>query len=410
MVGSGGEDGASARLSAQPRAMNLTLYYPEHRDILRSFYGDDSDAYSQLLEGLGSFLEREILPNSREFDSKAGGIAEARRKIFEQGVCRIPYPSSGGMSLPFGVYCLAMELVGAADAPTAMSLGIHNTVADGVYRFGTDDQKAGIFSELIAGRKLASFALTEPSSGSDARSMKTRAVRNGSHYTLEGSKTFITNAGEADVYLVFAATDRGHGAFLVDASSPGLSIGPNIEKLGMRGSRTAEVRFEGCKVPVENLVGKDGEAFEYVKVLLNGSRIVMGSVCIGIARLAYQNALHYSSGRWIFKGRLADLQMTREKIADMRASLNASRLLCMYASRLKELGGDFSSEAAQAKVAATEAAVRVCDQTIQLFGGYGYTDEDVHRHWRDARLLTIGEGASEVLRILIAGHELARIE
>jgi alkylation response protein AidB-like acyl-CoA dehydrogenase len=385
----------------------LNLFYPEHRDVLRAFYGDDAETYVQLLEATAALLEKEVLPASKEFDSNAGGIVDARKKLFEQGLCRMPFSSNGGMSLPFGVYSLAMELVGAADASTAMSIGIHNTVADGIYRFGSEVQKAGIFSDLIAGRKLASFALTEPSSGSDARSMKTRAARQGSRYVINGSKMFITNAGEADVYLVFAATENGHGAFIVERSSPGLVVGTDNPKLGMRGSRTAEVRFEDCAVPAENLVGKDGEAFEYVKTLLNGSRIVMGSICVGIARLAYRKALDYSAQRTLFNGKLADLQLTREKIADMRSELNASRLLCMYASRLKELGRDYSSEAAQAKVVAAETAVRICDRTIQIFGGYGYTDNDVHRHWRDARLLTIGEGASEVLRMLIATKELA---
>jgi alkylation response protein AidB-like acyl-CoA dehydrogenase len=311
------------------------------------------------------------------------------------------------MALPFGIYTLAMELAGAADAATAMSMAIHNTVAEGISRFGSPSQKESVFADLISGRRLAAFSLTEPSSGSDARSMSTRAVRLGSDYLINGSKMFITNAGEADVYLVFARSEKGYSAFLVDRSTPGMTVGGEIPKLGMRGSRTAEVRFEDCRVPAESLLGEDGKAFEYAKTMLNGSRIIMGSICVGIARTAYGKALTYSAQRELFEQRLADLQMTREKVANMRTEITSGRLLCLYASRLRELGLGYASEAAQAKILSTEMAARVCDQVIQIFGGYGYTDSDVHRHWRDARLLSIGEGASEVLRMLIAGIEAA---
>ncbi|MDA4122279.1 MAG: acyl-CoA dehydrogenase family protein [Thaumarchaeota archaeon] len=385
----------------------MKLLRAEHKRLLKALYGAEGEDYGRVLEAISLLLETSVLPHSKEFDEAAGGIAPGRRALFDQGICRLAFPSAEGTSLPFGVYAMAMELVASADAPTAMSIGIHNTVAEGVFRFGNDDQRKRVFTDLVEGRRLGAFALTEPSSGSDARAMKTTAVKNGSNYTLDGSKMFITNAGDADIYLVFAASAKGHSAFIVDKSTPGLSVGKDIPKLGMRGSRTAEVRFSDCSVPAGNLVGKEGEAFEYVKFLLSGSRIVMGSICVGIALTAYRKALEYSKQRSLFNGELSELQMTREKIADMRTELSSSRLLCAYASRLKDAGVDFSSEAAQAKVAATESAVRVCDRAIQLFGGYGYTDPDVHRHWRDARLLTIGEGASEVLRMLIAGKELA---
>ena len=388
----------------------MRLYRPEHASALGAFYGDAAGEYATLLEGLSSLLEKEVLPRSKDFDLNAGGIAEARRMLFEQGLCRMPFSTHGGTSLPFGVYSMAMELVGSADAPTAMSMGIHTTVAEAIHRFGTDQQKGALLPDLLSGKKLGAFALTEASSGSDAKSMRTRAARSGSHYTLNGSKMFITNGGEADVYLVFAASEEGHVALVVDGSTPGLVAGADLQKLGMRGSRTAEVRFEDCVVPAENLVGEDGRGFEHAKSLLDGSRIIMGSVCVGIARVAYQKALEYSSERRLFGKKLADLQITREKIADTRTEINASRLMCLLASRMKEAGDrPFASEAAQAKVMAGEAAAKACDRAIQIFGGYGYTETDVHRHWRDARLLTIGEGASEVLRMLIAGRELAEM-
>ncbi len=313
------------------------------------------------------------------------------------------------MDLPFGVYALAMELAGAADASTAMSVGIHNTVADAIETFGSPEQKKRLLPGLLSGKRLAGFALTEPSSGSDARSMHTKAAREGRHFVIDGSKMFITNAGEADLYLVFAATGKGHGAFLVERTNPGLKIGrPLNEKLGMRGSHTAEVRLAKCRVSEDSVLGKEGAGFDQAKRLLDSSRIVMGMICVGIAHVAFDKALSYAKGRDLFKKKLADMQLTREKLANATIEANAARLLCLHAARLKEAGKPFSSEAAQGKVLATEMAVRTCDATVQLLGGYGYTSDDVHRHLRDARLLTIGEGTSEVLRMLIASKELER--
>jgi len=384
----------------------MGLFQAEHENVLGSFYGPDHIGYSSVLESLADFLESTVAPKSPGFDAESGGISVVRRSLFDQGLCRIPFESHGGLSLPFGVYTLAMELVGSADAPTAMSMGVHNMVAEGVLRFGSASQKDSVFADLISGRKLGAFSLTEPSSGSDARSMSTRATRSGSGFVINGSKTFITNAGEADVYLVFAGTETGHSAFLVDRSTKGLVTGDDIPKLGMRGSRTSEVRFEDCEVPAASLLGQEGKGFEYAKAMLNGSRIIMGSICVGIARTAYRKGVAYSKERALFGKKLSDLQVTREKIANMRTEITAGRLLCLYASRLREIGLDYSSEAAQAKILSSEMAARVCDQVIQLFGGYGYTDGEVHRHWRDARLLAIGEGSSEVLRMLVAGKEV----
>lgn len=353
-------------------------------------------------------LEEKVSPRSLALDQGKAEIGDLRRVLFDQGVVGMPHSAdSGGMGFPFGVYAIAMELAGAADASTAMSVGIHGTVADALALFGSPGQRSRLLPELLSGRRLAAFALTEPSSGSDARSMRTKATREGEGYVLDGSKAFITNAGEADVYLVFAALEGGHAAFLVEAGTPGLAVGrPLGEKLGMRGTLTAEVTLTGCRVGRDALVGREGDGFENAKAVLDSSRVVMGMVCVGIARAAYEGALGYSKERRLFGASLSDLQLTRQKVADAATDISASRLLCVHASRLRERGLPFSSEAAQAKVFATEAATRTCDSAIQLLGGYGYTSEDVHRRWRDARLLTIGEGASEVLRLLIASKEL----
>jgi butyryl-CoA dehydrogenase len=389
----------------------LKLFGVEQERVLGSFYGvAAAEVYGPILRSLSVVLEDKVATLSLALDQGKEEIGKARRVLFEQGVCKLPHAGEfGGLDLPFGVYALAMELAGAADASTAMSLGIHNTVADAVERFGSPEQKKRLLPALLSGKKLAAFALTEPSSGSDARSMHTSAVWDGSRYVIDGSKMFITNAGEADVYLVFAATATGHGAFLVEGSNPGLKVGKALkEKLGMRASHTAEVRLVKCQVSADSLLGKEGAGFEQAKQLLDSSRIVMGMICVGISRAAYSKALAYAKGRELFSKKLADMQLTREKLADAAIETNAARLLCMHAARLREAGKPFTSEAAQGKVLATETAVRTCDAAVQLFGGYGYTSDDVHRHLRDARLLTIGEGASEVLRMLVASEELER--
>ncbi len=388
----------------------MVLFRTEHRQILKLNYAQHEE-YEELLSSLARFLEKHVEPDSLKFDSQAERIQPARKALLDHGLVQIAYPKQyGGLGLPFGVYGLAMELVGASDASIALSVGIHNTAADGLYQFGSEALKKEFLGDIISGRKLASFSLTEPTSGSDAKAMSTRAKKSGGEYILNGSKMFITNAGEADIYFVFASTEKGPSGFLVEKASPGIRVGEDIPKLGMRGSRTAEVRFVDCRVPREMLVGEEGNGFEYAKVMLNGSRVVMGSICVGIAQTAFAKAVAYSRQRRAFGTVISEFQLTREKIADMKTGITAGRLLCMHSARLRESGADFSSEASQAKVFSTEMSLRVCDAAIQIFGGYGYTTEDVHRHWRDARLLTIGEGTSEVLRLLIASRELARAD
>ncbi len=377
--------------------------------MLKSFRPSDYPEHMEVLSSLGSFMESELLPRSSRFDSGQESIAPYRRRLMEHGICAIPFPREhGGLGLPFLIYASAIELLGAADASTALSVEIHNAVAEGIMRFGSDEQRSGLLPLLLSGKKLASFALTEPASGSDARTVRTLAERSGKGFTLNGSKTFITNAGEADLYMVFARTGRGPSCFIVEASSPGVSVGTPMLKLGMRGSRTAEVSFRDCEVPMENLVGAEGEGIDYATAILHGARIVVAALNVGIARLAYDGVMRYSKTRTAFEKPISEFQLVREKIADMKTGINAGRLLYYYASCLKENGQDYSSEAAQAKVFATEMSLRVCDSAIQLYGGYGYTTEDLHRPWRDARLLTIGEGTSEILRLLIASRELAR--
>ena len=390
-------------------ALALPLFSAEHKVLLETFYPSNHDEYSEILTSLGGFMEKEIMPLSPKFDLGQEPIGPYRKRLLENGICQIPFPPEhGGLGLPFSVYANAIELLGAADASIALSVEIHNAVAEGIFRFGSDEQKSVYLPSLTSGKKLASFSLTEPASGSDARNVKTTAKLSKDEYVINGSKTFITNAGEADLYMAFARTEKGPSCFLVDAPNPRMKFGADMKKLGMKGSRTSEVTFEDCRVPKENLVGVEGHGIDYATQILHGARIIVAALNVGISRLAYEKTLGYSKQRNAFGRPISEFQLTREKIADMKTGINAGRLLYFYASRLKESGVDYSSEAAQAKVFATEMSLRVCDEAIQVYGGYGYTTDELHRHWRDARLLTIGEGTSEVLRLLIASRELAR--
>jgi butyryl-CoA dehydrogenase len=387
----------------------LNLYNAEHKQVLETFHREHAEEYGEVLSALGRFMQEKLLPLSSSIDEHKIGIAAVRKELLSNGICQIAQPKEfGGLGLPISVYALAMELAGAADASVALSVAIHNTVSEGIHKFGDGDLKHRFLPALVAGEKLGAFSLTEPASGSDSKAMRTSAEKDGDSYVLNGSKMFITNAGEADVYFVFARTPEGPSSFLVEKGAPGLSVGEDLSKLGMRGSRTSEVRFVDCRIPARNLVGEEGKGFEYAKAMLNGSRIIMGSICVGIAQAAFEKAVAYAKQRVAFEKPISDFQLIREKIADMKTQITAGRLLCQYACRLREAGLDFSSEASQAKVFSTEMSLDVCDSAIQIFGGYGYTTDDIHRHWRDARLLTIGEGTSEILRMLIARRELAR--
>lgn len=387
----------------------MAIFNSEHKLLMKVLYPKEHEEYSEVLGSLGRFMEKKLLPNSSKFDAGEMKIDAPRRELLEQGICQVSAPTEfGGLGLPFSVYVSAIELLGTADASIALSVEIHNAVSEGLLLFGSASQKKKYVPDLATGRKLASFSLTEPTSGSDTRTMATTAVRRGDEFVLNGSKMFITNAGEADLYMVFAKTPKGPSSFMVEAPNPGMKFGSDLKKLGMRGSRTSEIILSDCRVPAANLVGEEGKGVDYAHTILHGARIVVAALNVGISQLAYEKTLKYIKERNAFGTPISEFQLSREKVADMRTSISAGRLLYLYASRLKEMGGDFSSEASQAKVFATEMSLRVCDAAIQLHGGYGYTTDDIHRHWRDARLLTIGEGTSEVLRMLIAKRELAR--
>ncbi len=384
----------------------MPFYRPEQKDIIEMMYGPAAEEYHLLLDSLGDFFEKEIEPRAREVDLKAEFPRESMSKLFQQGFTSTSFPKEyGGLELPWPVYVAAMEMCGKACASTALSIAIHGTCCEGLRMFGSSDLKKKYLSQMISGEALAGFSLTEPGSGSDAKNMKTQARLEGNGWVINGTKMFTTNGGYCQVYFLFAKTPKGPSAFIVDADQAKSSR--HIEKLGCRGSVTAEVVLENAKVPKDNLVGVEGEGFEYAKRMLYGGRVTVAALTVGIAQAAFDKAVKYGKERTAFNQPIANFEMIREKLALMLTQINSSRLMAYRAARLKDLHRPFESEAAEAKLLATESGLSVCNEAIQIFGGYGYADEfDVHRHWRDARLMTIGEGTSEIMKLVIAKNIL----
>jgi alkylation response protein AidB-like acyl-CoA dehydrogenase len=375
---------------------------PEQKELVEMMYGRVSEDYLLILDSLGEFFEKEIEPTARMIDVKAEFPRENIRKLFEQGFTSMGFAKEfGGLELPWPIYISAMEMCGKACASTALSLAIHGTCCEGVRQFSNPTQKKEFLPQMISGKKFAGFSLTEPGAGSDARNLATTAHLEGGQWVINGTKMFTTNGGYCDLYFLFAKTPKGPSAFLVDAKLAKSS--KHIEKLGYRGSVTAEVVFENAHAPKESLVGTEGEGFEYAKKMLYGGRVTVGAISTGIARAAFDKAVKYSKDRMAFGKPLSDFEMIQAKLAEMLTDINASRLMVYRAAHVKDRGRPFESEAAQAKMFASERCLKVCDEAIQIHGGYGYADEfDVHRHWRDARLNTIGEGSSEIMRLLVS--------
>jgi butyryl-CoA dehydrogenase len=386
----------------------MTLFREEQRTILQLMFPGEADSFSEILESLGIFMEKYILPTARKIDREKLFPAENLAGLFSQGFASIPYPESlGGLGLPYPVYVAAMEMLGSSCASTGISIAIHGTVCDGLFQFGNEEQHNEYLTKLIVGKKLAAFCLTEPSSGSDAGSMKTKAVLQNGKWVINGEKMYITNSGKADVYFVFARTKKGPSAFLMEKDTPGFSCGKNIEKLGLRGSQLMALTFQDAKIPSRNLVGEEGQGFEYAKKMLYSGRITVAALSVGIAQMALSRTIAYCKQREAFGQPISEFEITKSKIADMITELNAARLLTYLAAWKKWKKTEYSSEAAQAKLFSGEAALRICNEAIQLHGGFGYTDDsDIHRHWRDARLMTIGEGTSEIMKLIIAGAAL----
>ncbi len=368
---------------------------------------DEQIAIQQMVR---DFAKKEIEPHIMEYDEKKQFPVEIIRKLGELGLLGIIYPEEyGGAGMGYLEYALIVEELSAVDPSIGLIVAAHNSLGTfHIYNFGSEEQKRKYLPRLTSGESLAAWALTEPGCGSDAKALKTTAVRKGDKWVLNGSKTFITNPNYSDYTVVMARTDpekgtRGISAFVVEKGTPGYKISKNLNKLGMRASDTAELFFEDCEIPAENILGEEGEGFHQAMATLDGGRISIGAMCVGIARGAYEHALRYSQEREAFGRRIADFQATKFKLADMATEIDAARLLIMRAAWMKDNGLNVNLESAMAKLYASEVAVRAANEAVQIYGGYGFIKEyPVEKFYRDAKLGTIGEGTSEILRLVIA--------
>jgi len=318
-------------------------------------------------------------------------------------------PEFGGAGLGYVDYVLAIEELSAVDGSMGLTMAAHNSLGTNhIFLAGNEAQKRTFIPRLASGEFLAAWALTEPGSGSDASSARTSAVKKGDHYVLNGNKTFITNGHYADVLVVIAVTDKTKGthglsAFIVEKDTKGFRAGKKENKLGLRASDTSELIFEDCEIPAENLLGVEGEGFIDAMRVLDGGRISIAALALGIARGALDAALTYVKERRQFGKAIAEFQGIQWKLADMATELDAARLLTQRAAVLKDAGRKVTRESSMAKLFASEVAVRICDEAVQLFGGYGFIkDYPVEKYYRDVKLCTIGEGTSEIQRMVIA--------
>ncbi|KLT16799.1 acyl-CoA dehydrogenase [Neobacillus vireti] len=337
---------------------------------------------------------------------------EILRKMGELGLMGIPVPEKyGGAEMDFTSYIIAINEISRVSATIGVILSVHTSVCTmPILYFGTEEQKQKYVPKLASGEYLGAFCLTEPSSGSDAASLKSRAVKKGDHYVINGSKMFITNGGEADIYIVFASTEpklgtKGIAAFIVEKNTPGLVIGKDEKKMGLHGSRTVQLTFEDMHVPVENLLGRESDGFKVAMANLEVGRIGIAAQALGIAEAALSAATAYAKERQQFGKPISVQQGIGFKLADMATNVEAAKLLIYRAADLRGRGQKCGMEASMAKLFAARTAVEVSTEAIQVFGGYGYTEDyPVERYFRDAKITEIYEGTSEIQRIVISKY------
>lgn len=361
---------------------------------------------------LNEFVEKEVKPLAKEIDEQERFPVETVKKMAKMGMLGIIVPKQyGGVGGDYYAYITAVRKLSSACATTGVVLSGHMSLCVApILEFGTEEQKNRYLPKLSSGEWLGAFGLTEPNAGTDAAGQQTTAVDMGDYYLLNGNKIFITNAGYADVYIIFAMTDKSQGtrgisAFIVEASYEGFSVGKKEEKMGIRGSSTCELIFKDVRVPKENLLGKIGEGFKIAMKTLDGGRIGIAAQALGIAEGALEETIAYVKSRKQFNRPISAFQNTQFTIADMKVRNEASRLLVYQAVEAKEKKDkELSMKAAMAKLYAAETASYVTNRAVQLFGGYGYTREyPVERMMRDAKITEIYEGTSEVQRMVISG-------
>jgi alkylation response protein AidB-like acyl-CoA dehydrogenase len=361
-------------------------------------------------EAAADFARNSLLPKAEEFDQKEEIPREIYKELAGLGYMGIMLPEEfGGSAFDFISYILVMEEFAKACAGLQIALSVHNSlVCEAILKFGTRDQKKKYLPSLARGDMMGAYSLTEPGSGTDAGSLRTTAVPEGDHYLANGTKTFVTNGGIADLFVVFMSTkpelkSKGISCLLVEKGTEGFSVGAKEKKMGIKGSDTRELSFADCKIPKENLLGEENKGFKIALSLLDPSRIAVGAQSVGIAQAAFEEALRYSKERVQFGRPICEFQAIAFKLADMATQIEAARLLIYRAAHIQNRGIRCTREAAMAKLYASEIANRVVNQAVQIHGGYGYMKEyPVERYFRDARVTEIYEGTSEAQRIVIS--------
>ncbi len=369
-----------------------------------------SEEQRLLKKTVREFAEGELAPHSREWDEKQTFPREVFAKLAELGLMGVAWPTEyGGSGMSTLDWAVVMEELSRVDAGVALSLAAHHSLCSAhIFLAGSEEQKKKHLVPLARGEKVGCWGLTENSAGSDAGGTKTTAVRDGAHWVLRGSKTFITNGRVADTAVIMAVTDRSKGkkgisAFIVEQGAKGFRVGKKEDKLGVRSSDTSELVFEDCRIPVANLLGVEGMGFIDTLRILDRGRIGIAAFSVGIAQAALEASMKYAKDRKQFGHAIADFQAVQFKIAEMATTVAAARLLTWRAASLRDEGREHTAESSMAKLFAGEAAVEIALDAIQIHGGYGYTkDYPVERYLRDAKLGTIGEGTSEVQRLVIA--------
>jgi butyryl-CoA dehydrogenase len=356
------------------------------------------------------FAAEKVLPRAADIDDQGKIPRELIAEMGALGFMGAYVPERyGGAGLDVLSYALIVEEISRACASTSVVLCSHLSLAvDPILWHGSDDQKARYLPGLASGERIGCFALSEPASGSDAAAMRTSARRDGGAWILNGTKNFITNGSIADIAIVFAQTDpakahKGIAAFIVETKTPGFSVGKLEKKLGIRGSDTAQLVFQDCRVPAANLIGEVGEGFRLALSTLDGGRISIAAQAVGIARACLEDSLAYAKQREAFGKHIADFQAIQWMLADMATEIDAARLLTWRAAAAKDAGEDHVLAAAEAKLFASDVAVRAARDCVQIFGGYGYLkDFPAERHYRDAKITEIYEGTSEIMKLVIA--------
>jgi len=369
-----------------------------------------NDEQQQLRKSVREFAEREIAPHVLEWDEASHFPADIVKELGKMGLLGVIFPTEyGGAGMGYIEYVIAIEELSRVDGSVGIIVAAHTSLGSNhIFVAGNESQKQKYIPKLATGEFLGAWGLTEPGSGSDAGGARCTAVRKGDRWVLNGTKTFITNGGHADVYVVIAVTDkaaRTHGlsAFVVEKGTKGFRPGKKENKLGLRASDTSELIFEDCEIPAENLLGHEGEGFVDAMRVLDGGRISIAALGLGMAQGAYECALKYSKQRKQFGQAISEFQAIQWKLADMATEIDAARLLTMRSAWLKDNHRKTTLESSMAKLYTSEVAVRVANEAVQIHGGYGFIkDYPAEKFYRDVKLCTIGEGTSEIQRMVIS--------